>query len=43
MASPPQVFVGGGDGLDMVRPFLEARLKDMRDHDALSRSTDIAS
>ena len=41
MANPPQVFVGGSDGLAMVTPAVEARLKDMRDHDALSRSTDI--
>jgi NAD(P)-dependent dehydrogenase (short-subunit alcohol dehydrogenase family) len=41
MANPPQVFVGGSDGLAMVAPAVEARLKDMRDHDALSRSTDI--
>jgi NAD(P)-dependent dehydrogenase (short-subunit alcohol dehydrogenase family) len=41
MANPPQVFVGGSDGLAMVVPAVEARLKDMREHDALSRSTDI--
>jgi NAD(P)-dependent dehydrogenase (short-subunit alcohol dehydrogenase family) len=41
MANPPQVFVGGSDGLAMVFPAIEARLKDMREHDALSRSTDI--
>jgi NAD(P)-dependent dehydrogenase (short-subunit alcohol dehydrogenase family) len=41
MANPPQVFVGGSDGLAMVTPAVEARLKDMRDHEALSRSTDI--
>ena len=41
MANPPQVFVGGSDGLAMVTLAVEARLKDMRDHDALSRSTDI--
>jgi NAD(P)-dependent dehydrogenase (short-subunit alcohol dehydrogenase family) len=41
MANPPQVFVGGSDGLAMVTPAVEARLKDMRNHDALSRSTDI--
>ncbi len=43
LTAPPKVFVGGSDGLAMVTPALEARLKDMRDHDALSRSTDIAS
>jgi NAD(P)-dependent dehydrogenase (short-subunit alcohol dehydrogenase family) len=41
MANPPQVFVGGSDGLAMVTPAVEARLEDMRDHEALSRSTDI--
>ena len=41
MANPPQVFVGGSDGLAMVIPAVEARLKDMHDHEALSRSTDI--
>ena len=41
MANPPQVFVGGSDGLAMVFPAIEARLKDMREHDARSRSTDI--
>ena len=43
MGNPPQVFVGGSDGLAMVTPAVEARLKDMRDHDALSRSTDITA
>ena len=43
MANPPQVFVGGSDGVAMVTPAVEARLKDMRDHDTLSRSTDISA
>jgi len=43
MENPPTVFVGGSDGLAMINPAIEARLKDMRDHDVLSRSTDIAS
>jgi NAD(P)-dependent dehydrogenase (short-subunit alcohol dehydrogenase family) len=43
MANPPQAFVGGSDGLAMVTPAIEARLKDMHAHDALSRSTDMAS
>jgi hypothetical protein len=43
MPNPPQIFVGGSDGLALVTPAIEARLKDMRDHDALSRSTDIAA
>jgi NAD(P)-dependent dehydrogenase (short-subunit alcohol dehydrogenase family) len=41
MATPPQVFVAGSDGLDAVTPAIEARLKDMRDHKALSSSTAI--
>jgi NAD(P)-dependent dehydrogenase (short-subunit alcohol dehydrogenase family) len=41
VANPPQVFVGGSDGLATVTPAVEARLKDMRDHEALSRSTDL--
>lgn len=41
MAIPPQVFVAGSDGLDAVTPAIEARLKDMRDHKALSSSTAI--
>jgi NAD(P)-dependent dehydrogenase (short-subunit alcohol dehydrogenase family) len=41
MANPPQVFVGGSDGLATVFPAIEARLKNMRNHEALSRSTDI--
>jgi len=41
MATPPKVFVAGGDGIDLVTPFLEERLKDMRDHRALSCSTAI--
>jgi len=43
MTNPPQVFVGGSDALAMVTPAIEARLNDMHAHDALSRSTDIAS
>jgi NAD(P)-dependent dehydrogenase (short-subunit alcohol dehydrogenase family) len=43
MANPPQVFVGGSDGLAMVIPAVEARLKNIRDHEALSRSTDIGA
>ena len=40
MAAPPQIFVAGGDALATVEPAIAARLKDMRDNDALSRSTD---
>ncbi len=41
MAAPPKVFVAGKDGLDLVTPIVEERLKDMRDHEALSSSTAI--
>jgi NAD(P)-dependent dehydrogenase (short-subunit alcohol dehydrogenase family) len=41
MAAPPKVFVAGKDGLDLVTPIVEGRLKDMRDHEALSSSTAI--
>ncbi len=41
MAAPPKVFVAGRDGLDLVRPIIEGRLQDMRDHEALSSSTAI--
>jgi len=40
MARPPQVFVAGGDALATVTSAVESRLKDMRAHEALSRSTD---
>ena len=36
LAKPPQFFAAGPDALDAVRPVMEARLKDMRDHEALS-------
>ena len=40
LATPPQVFVAGSDALAAVTPVVEGRLKDMRAHEALSRSTD---
>jgi hypothetical protein len=43
MATPPQVFVAGSDALAAVTPVVEGRLKDMRAHEALSRSTDDVS
>jgi NAD(P)-dependent dehydrogenase (short-subunit alcohol dehydrogenase family) len=43
MATPPQVFVAGSDALAAVTPVLEARLKDIRAHAMLSRSTDSVS
>jgi len=39
MAAPPPIFVAGGDGLAVIIPAVEARLKSMRDHEALSSST----
>jgi len=39
MAAPPPIFVAGSDGLAAIRPTIEARLKSMRDHEALSSST----
>ncbi|MBI3706109.1 MAG: SDR family oxidoreductase [Proteobacteria bacterium] len=40
MATLPQVFVAGSDALAAVAPVVEGRLKDMRVHEVLSRSTD---
>jgi NAD(P)-dependent dehydrogenase (short-subunit alcohol dehydrogenase family) len=39
---PPQVFAGGADALASINAAIEARLNDMRSHDALSRSTDLS-
>jgi NAD(P)-dependent dehydrogenase (short-subunit alcohol dehydrogenase family) len=38
MANPPKVFAAGSDALETIVPALEARLNDLRAHDALSRS-----
>jgi NAD(P)-dependent dehydrogenase (short-subunit alcohol dehydrogenase family) len=38
MASPPKVFVAGGDAVDTIRPAIEERLREVRAHEALSRS-----
>jgi NAD(P)-dependent dehydrogenase (short-subunit alcohol dehydrogenase family) len=40
MENPPKVFVAGSDAIAMIMPGIEARLNDMRGHEALSRSTD---
>jgi hypothetical protein len=40
MATPPQAFVAGSDALAAVTPVVEGRLKAMRAHETLSRSTD---
>ena len=38
MDAPPKIFVAGGDALDAITPAVEARLHEMRAHDALSRA-----
>ena len=38
MKNPPRIFAAGSDALDAIMPAVEARLHDMRAHDALSRS-----
>jgi len=38
MPTPPRFFAAGPDALDVIRPVMEARLKDMRDHEALSKA-----
>jgi hypothetical protein len=40
MDTPPRVFVAGSDALAAVGPAVEARLKAVHAHEALSRSTD---
>src|SRR5580692_1944035 len=38
MPTPPRFFAAGPDALDVIRPVMEARLKDMREHEALSKA-----
>ena len=38
MTTPPRFFAAGPDALDVIRPVMEARLKDMRDHEPLSKA-----
>ena len=40
MAHPPKQFVAGSDALAAVEPALEARLKELRGYETLSKSTD---
>ncbi|MDQ0463284.1 NAD(P)-dependent dehydrogenase (short-subunit alcohol dehydrogenase family) [Caulobacter ginsengisoli] len=40
MQDPPRVFAAGSDALEAVIPAIEARLQTIRDHAALSKSTD---
>src|SRR4029077_8542279 len=40
MANPPKQFYAGSDAIAGIRPALEARLQEITDHEALSKSTD---
>lgn len=40
MTNPPKQFFAGSDALAVVRPALEARLREIKDHEELSKSTD---
>ena len=40
MTNPPKQFHAGSDALAVIRPALEARLQEIKDHEALSKSTD---
>src|SRR4051812_33069817 len=40
MANPPKQFYAGSDAIAGIRPALEARLQEIKDHEALSKSTD---
>jgi NAD(P)-dependent dehydrogenase (short-subunit alcohol dehydrogenase family) len=39
MATPPRLFVAGGDGIDAIAPAVEARLQAVHALEELSRST----
>ena len=39
MPNPPKVFVAGGDALDMITLAIEERLREVRAHETLSKST----
>jgi NAD(P)-dependent dehydrogenase (short-subunit alcohol dehydrogenase family) len=40
MKAPPKQFYAGSDALAVIRPALEARLREIKDHEELSKSTD---
>jgi NAD(P)-dependent dehydrogenase (short-subunit alcohol dehydrogenase family) len=40
MTNPPKQFYAGSDAVAGIRPSLEARLQEIKDHEALSKSTD---
>lgn len=40
MTNPPKQFHAGSDAVALIKPALEARLQEIKDHEALSKSTD---
>lgn len=40
MTNPPKQFYAGSDAVAGIRPALQARLQEIKDHEALSKSTD---
>jgi NAD(P)-dependent dehydrogenase (short-subunit alcohol dehydrogenase family) len=40
MTNPPKQFYAGSDAVTTIRPALEARLQEIKDYEALSKSTD---
>lgn len=40
MSSPPKQFYAGSDAIAGIRPALEARLQEIKEHEGLSKSTD---
>jgi NAD(P)-dependent dehydrogenase (short-subunit alcohol dehydrogenase family) len=40
MTNPPKQFHAGSDAVAVIRPALEARLREIKDHEVLSNSTD---
>lgn len=40
MENPPKQFYAGNDVVAMIGPALETRLQEIKDHEALSKSTD---
>ena len=40
MTNPPKQFHAGSDALAVITPALQARLQEIKDHEALSKSTD---
>jgi hypothetical protein len=40
IVNPPKQFYAGSDAISGIRPALEARLQEVKDHETLSKSTD---